>query len=303
MPNLLPPLTSVAQIEAYQAQIKSLSPAGFTPYFSLYLTDALQGDVFQQAKANPAILGAKLYPAGATTNSKAGVTAINALYPLFEAMQELNLVLQIHGETTSDDIFDREAKFLDTQLAPIVKNFPKLNIVLEHISTAAACEFVSDAPANVAATITIHHLLYNRNDLLAGGIKPHFYCLPILKRRQDQQALQAAALSGNPKFFLGTDSAPHAISDKESHCGCAGIFSARYAIELYAEFFDAHQALAKLPPFASRFGADFYQLPYNKTEIELVRQPQTIPQQLPLGNKLVQPIAAGQTINWQLTKD
>lgn len=298
MPNLQPPLTTIASIQAYKARILKYAPVSFSPYFSLYITEQMTAETLQQASQLPEILGAKLYPAGATTNSEAGVHSIKKLYQLFEVMQDNNLVLQIHGETTGDDIFDREACFIKQSLAPIVKDFPNLRIVLEHISTKVACDFVQQGPKTLAATITIHHLLYNRNHLLAGGVKPHFYCLPILKRETDQRALQAAALSNSPKFFLGTDSAPHAIGDKESSCGCAGIYSAPYALALYAEFFEKNQKLELLEPFACHFGASFYQLASNKRIIRLAKTPQQIPATLALGDKLVQPIAAQQTIQW-----
>ncbi len=299
MPNLMPPLTTVKAIKEYRQRILDIKP-DFKPYFCLYLTDSTTTQTLQQASETDFILGAKLYPAGATTNSEQGIKSIKSLYPLFESMQELGLVLEIHGETTSGDIFEREQDFIEHSLKHLIKDFPKLRIVLEHISTKAACEFVKQSPDNIAATITIHHLLYNRNDLLAGGIKPHFYCLPILKHANDQLALQQAALSGNKKFFLGTDSAPHAIEAKESACGCAGIYSAPYAMPLYTQFFDSHNQLDKLEAFASLFGADFYQLPYNKETITIVNIDQQIPNELLLGNKQIKPIAAGQTINWSI---
>ncbi len=298
MPNLAKPLIDVDKIKHYQAQVLTHAPPTFTPYFSLYLTDNLALSELEKAKKNSAVLGAKLYPAGATTNSNAGINSITSLYPLFDLMQDLNLVLQIHGETTTGDIFDREARFIEQNLMPLVKTFPKLRIVLEHISSKAACDFVVESSQFVAATITVHHLLYNRNDLLVGGIKPHFYCLPILKKASDQAALQAVALSGNPKFFLGTDSAPHAINQKESACGCAGIYSAPYAMPLYTEFFDSHNKLSVLEPFASYFGADFYQLPRNKSSLTLIQQSQKVPASLSLGKQNVRPIAADQTIQW-----
>lgn len=299
MPNLVPPLTTVEQIQNYKDEILSQAPHGFIPYFSLYLTDTMSADILTQAQFLPEILGAKLYPAGVTTNSQFGINNIEQLYPIFEVMQDLNMVLQIHGETIHDDIFDREKQFIEKSLDPIVKNFPKLRIVLEHISTAAASQYINDSPDNVAATITVHHLLFNRNDLLSGGIKPHYYCLPILKRDTDQQAIQRAALSGNPKFFLGTDSAPHAISDKESACGCAGIYSAPFALALYTQFFSAHYSLDKLEPFGSHFGADFYQLPRNTDTITLEETNQQIPEILVFGDKKVRPLAAGETISWK----
>lgn len=298
MPNLIEPLDSIAKVNQYRQQVLKHASNDFTPLFTLYMTDKLSGEELQQVKRHPHIVGCKLYPAGATTNSAAGVQAIETLYPLFETMQDENLVLQIHGETTTDDIFEREAKFVEKTLKPLTQNFPKLRIVFEHISSQAACEFVEQSNDNVAATITIHHLLYNRNDLLAGGIKPHFYCLPILKKQSDQSALQQAALSANPKFFLGTDSAPHAIQKKESSCGCAGIYSAPYAMPLYAEFFESNSKLALLEPFASHFGADFYQQPRNTSTITMIKKSQNVPYELKLDQQKVKPIAAGQTIQW-----
>lgn len=300
MPNLRPPLTCIKTIAQYRDQVIAHAKNNFTPYFSLYLTDNIPVSTLEQAKDIDHILGAKLYPAGATTNSEAGVSQIKNLFPLFEVMQDNNLVLQVHGETTCDDIFDREAKFVLTELKAIINNFPKLRVVLEHISSKTACDFVCEASDHVAATITIHHLLFNRNHLLAGGIKPHFYCLPILKTASDQNAIQEVALSGNPKFFLGTDSAPHAVEDKESACGCAGIYSAPYALALYTQFFDDNQSLSKLEGFASLYGADFYQLSNNSETITLERRPQTPPPILSLGQKTVQPIFADRLIQWSV---
>ena len=251
-----------------------------------------------EAASVPYILGAKLYPAGATTNSEAGAKSLIALYPLFEVLQNNNLVLQIHGEVTHSDIFAREALFIEEYLKPIIANFPKLRIVLEHISTQAAVDFVTQAPTTVAATITPHHLLYNRNRLLAGGLRPHYYCLPILKHEKDQKALQIAATSGNPKFFAGTDSAPHAVNTKENACGCAGIYSTPFALAFYAQMFDELNQLEKLNHFTSRFGAEFYQLPISQEEIELIKSPQRIPEYLPFGLNQVIPMAAGETIQW-----
>ncbi len=303
MPNLTPPLTTVDAIDKYKSQITSLADKDFHPFFTLYLTDKTDVEEMTKASHDEDILGAKLYPQGATTNASAGVSTIKSLYPIFEAMQQLDLVLQIHGETTKDDIFEREAKFIEEELKPLVHHFPKLRIVLEHISTKTACDFVFDTTDKVAATITPQHLLYNRNDLLAGGIKPHFYCLPILKKESDQSAVGQAAISGNPKFFLGTDSAPHAINQKESACGCAGIFSAPYALSLYAEFFEQHEALDKLNDFASVFGARFYQKERNKDSLLLIKKPQTIPARLPFGENEVVPIAAGNQISWTVDNE
>lgn len=302
MPNLKPALTSLAAIAEYRARIVAeiADKHSFTPYFTFYLNDSVTGDALAQAASVPYILGAKLYPAGATTNSEAGAKSLTALYPLLEIMQANNLVLQIHGEVTHSDIFDREALFIEEYLKPLVKHFPRLRIILEHISTAAAVDFVTQAPDTVAATITPHHLLYNRNQLLVGGLRPHYYCLPILKHENDQKALLRAALSGNPKFFAGTDSAPHAVHTKESACGCAGIYSAPFAVALYAQCFADMEGLAQLNAFMGVFGADFYQLPLNKEQIELVNSPQRVPATMPFGNETVVPMAAGETLTWSI---
>lgn len=302
MPNLKPALTTLPSIENYRNRIVSAIPDGysFTPYMTFYLNESVTADELQQSASIPHVLGAKLYPAGATTNSEAGAKSLKALYPLYEIMQAHNLVLQIHGEVTHSDIFEREALFLDEYLKPIVDNFPRLRIVLEHISTKAAVDFVIQAPETVAATITPHHLLYNRNQLLAGGLRPHYYCLPILKHEKDQLALQLAACSGNPKFFAGTDSAPHAVHAKESSCGCAGIYSAPFAVALYTKMFDELDQLNKLNYFMSRYGAEFYQLPVNQEHIELIKSPQTIPDTLPFGSNQVIPMGAGETLTWSI---
>ncbi|CEG59061.1 dihydroorotase [Legionella fallonii] len=302
MPNLKPALTTLPEIEHYRNRIIAAIPdnSSFNPYMTFYLNESVAAEELQQAASIPYVLGAKLYPAGATTNSEAGVKSLNDLYSLFEVLQNNNMVLQIHGEVTHSDIFEREALFIDEYLRPIAANFPKLRIVLEHISTQAAVDFVTQAPATIAATITPHHLLYNRNQLLAGGIRPHYYCLPILKHEKDQKALQAAANSGNPKFFAGTDSAPHSINTKENSCGCAGIYSAPFALALYTQIFDEMNHLEKLNDFTSRFGADFYQLPVNAEKIELIKTPQPIPDLMPLGSNQVVPIAAGETIQWSI---
>ncbi|HHT0594730.1 TPA: dihydroorotase [Legionella anisa] len=302
MPNLKPALTTLASINEYRNRILNALPKGntFEPYMTFYLNDSVSAEELHQAANTSYILGAKLYPAGATTNSEAGAKSLKDLYPLFEVLQNNDLVLQIHGEVTHSDIFERESLFIDEYLKPIVTNFPKLRIVLEHISTQSAVEYVAEAPATVAATITPHHLLYNRNKLLVGGLRPHYYCLPILKHEQDQKALQHAACSGNPKFFAGTDSAPHIVSTKESACGCAGIYSAPFALALYTQVFDELNQLKQLNHFLSYFGAEFYQLPINQERIELIKSPQTIPNFLPLGTNHVVPIAAGEIIQWSV---
>ncbi len=303
MPNLAKPVVTLSQVRNYHAAILSHRPAesNFTPLMTLYLTEQMSAETLQAAKDSGLVFAAKLYPQGATTLSNAGVSDIKRIYPLLEVMQELDMVLCIHGEVTTKkvDIFDREAAFITESLQPIVANFARLRIVLEHISSAAAVSFVEQAPANVAATITPQHLLLNRNHLLAGGIRPHHYCLPIVKKASDQAAIIAAAISGNPKFFLGTDSAPHAIGDKLSACGCAGIYSAPAAIELYAEVFSQQQALLKLNDFASKFGADFYQLPVNKNKICLREQEWKVPNSLPFGEKQVVPLWAGKRLRYK----
>lgn len=302
MPNLKPALTSVTALLAYRERIiNSLAEqVAFTPLMTLYLNETISAAELEKTKNYPFILGAKLYPAGATTNSEEGVSSLQVLYPLLELMQELDLVLQIHGEVVEGDIFDREADFISRCLLPLIRNFPRLRIVLEHISTAAAVDFIEQAPQQISATITAHHLLYNRNQLLAGGLRPHYYCLPILKRETDQQALQKAATSNNPKFFAGTDSAPHAIGNKESACGCAGIYSAPVAVALYAQIFSQLGQLDKLDSFLSRFGAEFYRQPINKTELILEKKPNQVPQVLPLGQEQVVPMAAGEILEWRV---
>lgn len=302
MPNLKPPLTTLPTIHEYRNRILTNIPEGclFVPYMTFYLNESVLPEALLQAGKDNFILGAKLYPAGATTNSEAGATSLKALYPLFDIMQEKELVLQIHGEVTHGDIFDREGLFIEEELKIIISHFPKLRIVLEHISTKAAVDFVSQSTEQISATITPHHLLYNRNTLLAGGIRPHYYCLPILKRERDQRALIQAATSGNPKFFAGTDSAPHALNTKEASCGCAGIYSAPYALALYAQAFAESNHLEQLNDFMSRFGAEFYHLPINNEKIELVESAQQIPDSLPFGHDLVVPIAAGEMITWSV---
>jgi len=302
MPNLTPALTSLDSLIAYQQRIMNTlgEHQHFTPYLTFYLNEAVNPDHLQQAKNYPYILGAKLYPAGVTTNSEQGARSISALYPLLEIMQAHNLVLQIHGEVMHGDIFAREALFIAEFLGKLINDFPTLRIVLEHISTQTAVDFVMQAPATVAATITPHHLLFNRNHLLAGGIKPHYYCLPVLKHERDQHAVQQAAVSGNFKFFAGTDSAPHAQARKESACGCAGIYSAPYALAMYAQVFANLGQLDKLDAFMGHFGANFYQMPANKETLELIEQPQIIPYTLPFGHDQVVPVAAGDTLQWSV---
>ncbi len=303
MPNLVPPVLNTEQALAYRERILAARPAGssFEPLMVLYLTDNTDPAEIATAKA-AGIKACKLYPAGATTNSDSGVTDLTKVYPVLEAMEKAGMHFLLHGEVTDSaiDIFDREKVFLERTLSKVVQNFPGLKMVLEHITTADAAEFVKSAPANVAATITAHHLLYNRNHMLAGGIRPHYYCLPILKRSSHQQALIAAATSGNPKFFLGTDSAPHAKDKKEAACGCAGSYTALSAIELYAEAFEAAGALDKLEGFASHFGADFYGLPRNSETITLVKQPWQLPESLAFGDTQLIPLRAGEALQWKI---
>ena len=305
MPNLTPPASTVAQALAYRDRLleaMSALPRRFEPLMTLYLTDRTDADEIRLAATTEGIHAVKLYPAGATTNSAAGVTELVRLYPTLAAMEEAGLPLLVHGEVTDADIdiFDREKVFIDRHLAPIIRRFPALRVVLEHITTADAVQFVSAAPSNVAATITPHHLLFNRNDMLVGGIRPHYYCLPVLKRGTHQQALRAAAVSGNPKFFLGSDSAPHSTASKESSCGCAGVYCAHAALEFYAEVFEQLQALDKLEAFASHFGPDFYRLPRNGDTITLRKQDWQVPAQLPLGAGTLTPLRASQTVAWRV---
>jgi len=302
MPNLVPPVMNTAQALDYKDRILAARPSGsqFEPLMVLYLTDTTDPAEIARAKA-AGIHACKLYPAGATTNSASGVTDLKKIYPVLEAMQEAGMLFLLHGEVTdsSIDIFDREKVFLERTLSHIVERFPALKMVLEHITTNDAAQFVTAAPANVAATITAHHLLYNRNHMLAGAIRPHYYCLPILKRNTHQQALIKSAISGNPKFFLGTDSAPHAQNKKEAACGCAGSYTANAAIELYAEVFEDAGALDKLEAFASHFGADFYQLPRNTDTITLVKRDWQMPDSLLMGDQPLIPLRAGETLRWQ----
>jgi len=303
MPNLVPPVVDAEEAISYQLRIREQIPAGnsFEPLMVIYLTDRTDAEVIQQAH-RAGVVAAKLYPAGATTNSDSGVTDIANIYPALEAMQACGMKLLLHGEVTTAniDIFDREQVFIEKTLSRLVEDFPTLKIVLEHITTAHAAEFVQKARDGVGATITAHHLLYNRNHMLVGGIRPHYYCLPILKRGYHQSALIEAATSGSPKFFLGTDSAPHARHRKETACGCAGCYTAFAAIELYAEAFERAGKLDRLEGFASEFGPDFYGLPRNDGSITLVKQPWALPESLDMGGEPLVPLAAGETLNWRL---
>lgn len=305
MPNLKPPVRSVADAAAYRDRIIAAIPAGkeFKPLMTLYLTDNTSPEEIVAAKASQFIKAVKYYPAGATTNSDFGVTDIRRCDRVFEAMQQVDMPLLLHGEVTDGDIdvFDREKVFIEKHLIPLITRFPKLRVVLEHITTSDAVEFVLSANNNVAATITPQHLLFSRNILFKGGIRPHFYCLPILKREEHRLAILQAATSGNPKFFLGTDSAPHSRNSKESSCGCAGCYSALHAMELYAEAFESVDALDKLEAFASFHGSDFYQLPRNTEQITLTKTTWRIPDELPFIESGLVPLRAGEEITWQMT--
>lgn len=303
MPNLKQPVTTTEQALAYKQRIVDATPAGtrFTPLMTLYLTDNTTPEEVARAK-EAGIVAFKLYPAGATTNSAAGVTDIRHCYPALQAMQRLGLLLLVHGEVTdpATDMFDREAAFIERVMQPLRQAMPELKIVFEHITTREAAQYVAQADAYTAATITPQHLLYNRNALFVGGIRPHFYCLPILKRETHRQALLQAATSGNPRIFLGTDSAPHAAHLKENACGCAGCYSAPAALALYAEAFESVGALDKLEGFASHHGADFYGLPRNTETITLSRQPWTLPESYPFADADIKPLRAGETLQWQV---
>jgi dihydroorotase len=303
MPNLKPPVTTAEQALAYKARIQAAVPAGvqFEPLMTLYLTDNLPADEIARAK-DAGVVAAKLYPAGATTNSDAGVTDLRKTYKTLEAMQKAGLLLLVHGEVTSSDIdlFDREAVFIDTQLIPLRQDFPELKIVFEHITTKEAAQYVADSDRFTAASITAHHLLYNRNAIFTGGIRPHYYCLPVLKRETHRQALVQAATGGNAKFFLGTDSAPHPAHLKEHASGCAGCYTAHAAMELYAQAFDAVGALDKLEGFASFHGADFYGLPRNLGTITLKRESWTPPESYAFGETTLKPLAGGEVLQWRM---
>ena len=304
MPNLVPPVLNTQQALDYKQRILNRRPAGssWQPLMVLYLTDNTQPEEISQAKASGQVFACKYYPAGATTNSDSGVTQLSNIYPVLEQMEKEGLPLLLHGEVTSADIdiFDREAVFIEQHLQKLVVDFPNLKIVLEHITTREGAQFVTEASENVAATITPQHLLYNRNHMLVGGVKPHYYCLPILKRNIHQQALIEAAISGSPKFFLGTDSAPHATDKKENACGCAGCYSNHAAVELYAEAFEQANALDKLEGFASHFGADFYQLPRNNDTITLEKSEWTSPANLPFSHGTLTPLGGGEVRQWQV---
>ncbi|OKY25798.1 dihydroorotase [Thalassotalea sp. PP2-459] len=303
MPNLVPPITNKEMAEAYYQRIMANNPSStFKPLMVLYLTDNTTAQDIKAAKESGIVYAAKLYPAGATTNSSSGVTNVDNIASVIAELESLDMPLLIHGEVTSVDIdiFDREAVFIDTILKPLVAKHPNLKVVLEHITTKNAVDFVNSASENVAATITAHHLLYNRNHMLVGGIRPHYFCLPILKRNIHQQALIAAATSGSNKFFLGTDSAPHPKDAKESACGCAGSYTAHAAIELYAEVFEQESALDKLEGFASLNGPRFYNLPVNSDTITLEKSAWSVPETMALGDDIVVPIRAGEDIHWRV---
>ena len=307
MPNLKPPVVTTTMALAYRQRILEALPdhlkKNFEPLMTLYLTDNTVPDEILRAKDSGIIHGVKLYPAGATTHSDAGVTNITNCHATLQAMEKVDMPLLVHGEVTDPniDIFDREKVFIDRVLEPLISDFPGLRIVLEHITTENAATFIASTPDTTAATITAHHLRYNRNAIFQGGIRPHYYCLPILKREQHRQALIKAATSGNKKFFLGTDSAPHAINMKETGCGCAGIFTAHAAIELYAETFEQANALDKLEAFASFNGADFYQLPRNKTTITLSKVTWPVPEAIQFASETLIPLHAGEPLGWRMT--
>ncbi len=307
MPNLKPPVATTADAEAYRDRIFAALPAGrkFEPLMTLYLTDRTSPEEIRRAKASGFVHAVKLYPAGATTNSEAGVRALETLYPTLAAMEDADLPLLVHGEVTDAhvDVFDRERVFLETHFAPLVAHFPGLRVVFEHITTREAADFVEAAGPRVAATITAHHLLLNRNALFQGGVRPHHYCLPVLKREVHRERLVRAATSGNPKFFIGTDSAPHAKGAKESDCGCAGIYTAFAGVELYAEVFDAADALDKFEGFMSVAGAQFYGLPLNAERITLVKEDAPVPASFPLGAETLIPMRAGGKLAWRLLLD
>ena len=307
MPNLRPPVTTTDQALAYRQRILDALPAGmaFEPLMTLYLTDRTDPTEVDRAKTSGRIVGFKLYPAGATTHSDAGVTDIHRVDAVLSRMEEKDLVLEVHGEVTDPDVdvFDREARFIDEMLAPLAARHPRLRIVFEHITTRAATQFVLGSRPGIAATITPQHLLMNRNALFAGGIRPHHYCLPVLKSQPDREALLGVIASGDPRFFLGTDSAPHARGAKEAACGCAGIFSAHGALELYAEAFESVGALARLEAFASEHGADFYRLPRNDGRLTLIKQPWEVPRSYPFGADQIVPLRAGEHIGWRIAEN
>lgn len=306
MPNLNPPVTTTEAARAYRERILAALPpdARFEPLMTLYLTDRTTPEEIRRARESGIVQGVKLYPAGATTNSDAGVTDIRHAWPALEAMREVDLPLLVHGEVTDPevDVFDREILFIERVLAPLLERFPGLRVVFEHITTRAAVDFVTGGPETLAATITPQHLLENRNALFRGGLRPHHYCLPVLKREQDRRALVEAATGGHPRFFLGTDSAPHARGAKEAACGCAGIYSAHAALELYAEVFEAAGRLDRLEGFASFHGADFYRLPRNTETLILRREPWTVPDSYPFADSEIVPFRHGETVQWRLER-
>ena len=303
MPNLRPPVTTTGQAQNYRMRILAALPAGakFEPLMTLYLTDNTTAQEIKRARQSGIVHAVKLYPAGATTNSDAGVTDIRKAYPALEEMQRCGMPLLVHGEATDPDVdvFDREAVFIERVMIPLLRDLPQLRVVFEHITTREAVQFVSSAPAHIAATITVHHLLYNRNAMFKGGMRPHNYCLPLLKREVHREALGKAATSGNRKFFLGTDSAPHAQHTKETACGCAGCYTAHAAIELYAEAFEQLNALDKLESFASFYGADYYQLPRNTGKITLYRESWRVPDSFAFGEHKLVPLRAGENVAWK----
>ena len=302
MPNLKPPVVTVEQARAYRERILAALPAGaaFEPLMTLYLTDNMTAAEVRRARDSGIVHAVKYYPAGATTNSDSGVTDVTRVYGALEAMESCGLPLLVHGEVTDPfvDVFDREMVFIEHVLAPLLERFPGLKLVFEHVTTTDAVEFVSSQPASVAATITAHHLLLNRNAMFEGGMRPHHYCLPVIKREEHRQALLRAATGGNPKFFLGTDSAPHARHTKEAACGCAGLYTAHNALEMYAEAFEQADALDRLEAFASFHGADFYGLPRNSGSITLVKRRQPVPEALPFGDYTLVPFRAGGECTW-----
>ncbi|WP_414041652.1 dihydroorotase [Acidithiobacillus sp. M4-SHS-6] len=304
MPNLKPPVTTVDQADAYRDRILAVleKDAAFQPLMTLYLTDNTTASEIEKAKNSGFVHALKYYPAGATTHSENGVTDLKRVYKVLKAMEKHDLPLLLHGEVTDPDVdvFDREAVFIERHLQPLIRDFPGLRMVLEHITTRTAAQFVAEAGPHIAATITVHHLLLNRNALFVGGIRPHHYCLPILKRESHRQALVQAATSGNPRYFLGTDSAPHPRQDKESACGCAGIYTAHAAIELYAEVFETAGALDRLEAFASFHGPDFYRLPRNQDTITLEKHPWTVPESHACGMDVLIPLRAGQVMHWRV---
>lgn len=307
MPNLTPPVTTAAMAAAYRERIQAATSdyPDFQPLMTAYLTDTMDANELVQGHAEGVFTAAKLYPANATTNSAAGVTDVKKIYPVLEAMQRIGMPLLVHGEVVSDaiDVFDREAAFIEQVMQPLLKDLPELKVVFEHITTKDAADFVAAGSDNLAATITVHHLQINRNDLLVGGIKPHLYCLPIAKRELHRQALRKAATSGSGQFFLGTDTAPHAIGDKESACGCAGIFSAPHALENYLQVFEEENALDRFEGFASLHGPAFYGLPVNDKQVTLTKAEQLVPDRIGQGSLAVMPYQSGETLAWQLAVD